>query len=321
MVNMPFGKWKNFEDCVQDFVAQGKDEESAKRICGALKARLETDGSHIYGLEGEVGPKQGNLIHGSAIHPIKTFHPEEWPGVRVYLEDELKKAASTLAGAPLLLDHTRPLDGHVLEACMHAMDGERAPEVEGAIRFQKAFGDVNPEDFGASQFQIYFLNSEKYPPDWGPPVEGTYRVCWGNLPSTAKEMDDSTYLRHAKQSLLGVEDSQKKLVERFVDKPNSRVPAVVRLQGATVKSYVYDISMLLTMKPKVVLRLRLDELISIVEEGIKSKGCFSGFFEQISNWSRIQQDFEYARNVFREGAKALDEVACWFADYQKRIIG
>jgi len=42
---MPFGKWENFDACVRDFVTQGKPEESAKRICGALKARLEKETS------------------------------------------------------------------------------------------------------------------------------------------------------------------------------------------------------------------------------------------------------------------------------------
>jgi len=114
---MPFGKWNRFEDCVRDFISQGKDEESARRICGALKARLEKeDAGRVFSLEGDIGHQRGNLIHGKAIHPIKTFHPEEWPTIRVYLEEELKKAAGSLVGAPLLLDHVHPLDGRVLDA-------------------------------------------------------------------------------------------------------------------------------------------------------------------------------------------------------------
>ena len=49
-------------------------------------------------------PKE-NLIKGKAIHPIKTFHPEEWPEVREYLEEELVKVASTFVGKPLVYDH------------------------------------------------------------------------------------------------------------------------------------------------------------------------------------------------------------------------
>jgi len=61
-------------------------------------------------------PEAHNLIHGKALHPIRTVHPEEWPEVREYLEEELRKSAPTLVGKPLVLDHHRPLQGEVLNA-------------------------------------------------------------------------------------------------------------------------------------------------------------------------------------------------------------
>lgn len=110
----PFGKWEDFEACVADFTRQGKDEESARKICGALQARL---GKGNFSWVGDIQPgDKHNLIRGKAIHPVKTLHPEEWPNVRVYLEDELRKAAHTLVGQPLLLDHIYPLSGKVLAA-------------------------------------------------------------------------------------------------------------------------------------------------------------------------------------------------------------
>lgn len=191
------------------------------------------------------------------------------------------------------------------------MDGEKSPNIEGAIQFQKAFGDIDPKDFGASQFQIYFINSEKYPHDWVSPVEGTYKIFWGDLPSIAKEMEDSMYLSYAKQFISDVEYSRKKIVERFVDKPNIRLPPVVRLLGASLKGYMYSVSVLLTSKPKIVLRSTLDKLLPIVEEGIGSKGYFSKFFGYVVNWSLVKRNYEYAREAFREGTKALDEIDCW----------
>jgi len=110
---MPFGKWKDFDDCVRDFISRGKDEESARRICGYLQARL---GRESHSWFGDIEASGRNLIKGEAIHPIKTYHPEEWPKVRVYLEEELERAAQTLKGAPLLLNHTHPLNGRVIEA-------------------------------------------------------------------------------------------------------------------------------------------------------------------------------------------------------------
>ena len=40
-VMKPFGKWKDFYDCVRDMDSRGYSEESAKRICGKLQAELE----------------------------------------------------------------------------------------------------------------------------------------------------------------------------------------------------------------------------------------------------------------------------------------
>jgi len=57
-----------------------------------------------------------NLIQGKALHPIRTVHPEEWPEMREYLEEELSKSAHTLVGKPLFLDHHRLLQGKVLSA-------------------------------------------------------------------------------------------------------------------------------------------------------------------------------------------------------------
>jgi len=61
-------------------------------------------------------PEAHNLIHGKALHPIRTVHPEEWPEVREYLEEELGQSAHTLVGKPLVLNHHRPLQGEVLNA-------------------------------------------------------------------------------------------------------------------------------------------------------------------------------------------------------------
>ncbi len=38
----PFGPWDSFDDCISDMMGkQGYDEETAKKVCGALKAKLE----------------------------------------------------------------------------------------------------------------------------------------------------------------------------------------------------------------------------------------------------------------------------------------
>jgi len=103
----PFGRWSSFDDCVRDLVEnEGKDEESARGVCGALQRRL---GRESFDWAGSVRPIGRNLIRGRALHPVQTVHPEEWPSVRIYLEGELEKGARTLAGKPLLLDHVMEL--------------------------------------------------------------------------------------------------------------------------------------------------------------------------------------------------------------------
>ncbi len=48
-------------------------------------------------------------IPGSAIHPCKTFHPNEWAKVRQYVEPYLERAAPTLTKARVTIDHSYPL--------------------------------------------------------------------------------------------------------------------------------------------------------------------------------------------------------------------
>lgn len=52
---------------------------------------------------------EGKKVHGAAIHPMATYHPYEWPKVRVYLDDYLERAAPSAVGKPFMLDHSRTL--------------------------------------------------------------------------------------------------------------------------------------------------------------------------------------------------------------------
>jgi len=75
------------------------------------------------------------FIRGKAIHPCRTYHPREWPEVRVYLEEELKASAPTLKGKPLILDHqtTLPAPNKVLEAAWEDGAVEYVAEVSKPI--------------------------------------------------------------------------------------------------------------------------------------------------------------------------------------------
>jgi hypothetical protein len=69
--------------------------------------------------------------------------------------------------------------------------------------------------------------------------------------------------------------------------------------------------MLLLTQPKTALRMKLDSIIPLVGEGIGSIGHISRFFEYVSNWPRIQESPELARDAFREGISAIEEISTW----------
>jgi hypothetical protein len=97
-----------------------------------------------------------------------------------------------------------------------------------------------------------------------------------------------------------------------VDKPDAGIPTLVRLLGTFLKGYMYSVLILLSDNPKDGLRLRLDEMIALVEKGVGSKGHISAYFDQISDWATIQQNSDKARMAFKEGMEALDEIGHWF---------
>jgi len=47
----------------------------------------------------------GVVVRGHAIHPVKTLHPETWQKVKVYTAKELERAARTLVGKPINVNH------------------------------------------------------------------------------------------------------------------------------------------------------------------------------------------------------------------------
>jgi hypothetical protein len=104
---------EEFERCIEEVMAGGKEKGSAFAICttsfeqaGKPIFEGDTPKRQLYYMFGEfTHPPDTNRVYGQALHPIKTYHPGEWPEVRVYLEEELKKSAETLTGKPFGVDH------------------------------------------------------------------------------------------------------------------------------------------------------------------------------------------------------------------------
>ena len=59
-MKMPFARWENFRECELEMIATGHDEESAKKICGAIQERAE---------KGE--------LHKSLLHPLQVLSKAE----------------------------------------------------------------------------------------------------------------------------------------------------------------------------------------------------------------------------------------------------
>jgi len=113
---LPFAGFEDFDACMahmtkpKDQGGGGYDEETARKVCGKLQAQSE--GKEGFRWLGDVTitdvPKK-NLVKFKALHPIKTYHPETWPSVREYLEDELIRSARTMKDKPLGSDHERQI--------------------------------------------------------------------------------------------------------------------------------------------------------------------------------------------------------------------
>ncbi len=61
---MPFAGFDTFDDCVQKFVNQGDDVETAKKKCGALQAKIEGSST---------------ILNVSSINNNMSFPPEKKP--------------------------------------------------------------------------------------------------------------------------------------------------------------------------------------------------------------------------------------------------
>lgn len=103
---MPFGDYESFDDCV----AANQDKDNPEGYCAALHKKItgkwpaESRFAESFEWTTDV-QKLGPLLRGTAIHPVKTYHPDEWPHLRVFLEEELEKSVDSLVGKPLFLDH------------------------------------------------------------------------------------------------------------------------------------------------------------------------------------------------------------------------
>jgi len=260
---MPIGPFPDFNACVAHMMKPkeegggGYDEETAKKVCGKLKAELEESFSWASDLE--VLKPYRHLIHGKAIHPVKTYHPCEWPQLRVYLEEELKKSAETLIGKPLFLDHVRPLNGSVLGA--HYEDGAleyiaRAEDEDAlrmirngqikhaSVQFEwKTLENVNGVAPRGITFQHLSLLKDMEPGDLASSVE-----IWESIAKELKEAQivTTTILRDGRSKDLTPPNPQKgsETEDKIKMEPPEEPPAELEETKKTIEALKAQIQVL-----------------------------------------------------------------------------
>ncbi len=106
----------DWQELYQSFIDQHGEDEGKSKFYAHCKAhnidytkpKPEAEAKEGFRWLGDVEiadvPKK-NLVKFKALHPVRTFHPEEWPNIREYLEEELVRSARTLTDKPLGVDH------------------------------------------------------------------------------------------------------------------------------------------------------------------------------------------------------------------------
>lgn len=102
---MPVGPWASFDACMADPKLRGRypDEAARRRVCGAVKARLEADAASE--ARSDAGRMAGRVTRGAGwaiVHDVVAAVTAPNAANQVKPWEELVAAAATLEGAPLV---------------------------------------------------------------------------------------------------------------------------------------------------------------------------------------------------------------------------
>jgi len=192
-----------------------------------------------------------------------------------------------------------------------ALEDDRTPKLEFALKFQEAIGQLSPKDAGVSQFQISFLSADRSPEDWSPPVRGTYRILYGTSVPAMERIPLQEYLERQWLYLEQVEKIRLELLRRFVDKPNSSIPMMVRLTGTYLKGILYALSSVLSKNPEETFSCTLEQLLSDVLGKVPDLSYARDFFGSVKDWTSVENDPIKAREAFAFGIGALKAIEKW----------
>lgn len=202
------------------------------------------------------------------------------------------------------------LDIHIYVPSSH-MRGGRQPRLENALRFQRAIGALDPTDYGVSSFQVFFIDAEHYPEDWSRPLKGTYEVLYGGPMDEASSREE--HLRRSRENLSSYPGYIATLIERFVDKPDARIPDFVRLAGVFLKGAVYSASVAIANDPEVVVEHSLWELLGVLVDGGVETQPAEEFFRKVREWNEMRGDPEWCREAFGLAIQGMQNISDWFS--------
>jgi len=197
----------------------------------------------------------------------------------------------------------------VVETGRVAMLGGRMPDLEPALALQAALGAIRPQDFGVSQIQLFLLDPGRYPPEWTPPVPGTFAVVQGALPPEFPLPDAGRVAAAARAFLSTLPGEADGFLARVCDKPDAALPGTVRAFGSLVKPAVHHAAVLLGGEPLAAWRGRLRDLLALVEPALRLEGALTGFYAEVGAWDEVRRDPARLRSLFRTGHGALHALA------------
>jgi hypothetical protein len=192
-----------------------------------------------------------------------------------------------------------------------AMQGPMTPKLSYCLEFQARFGDLDPEEFGVSQFQVYFLDPDNYPGNWTPPLPGTYEVLWGNYePVMVPSWDVLSGNAHS--FLQDIPRQLDNLMHRFIDKPNNQIAGLVRLLGVYLKPAAYETATLLGYDPVKIWTKPLPKILKIVEP-VLDDNSWSLFYQGLQPWQEVRTQPDLLRKLFGIGVSGLEHLVQLYA--------
>lgn len=237
-----------------------------------------------------------------------------------HLRQSLSASFGSLAKSVLLkgslhkgdfIPYFSDMDIHVFVAS-EAMLAPLVPRLSYSLAFQEHFGTLEPECYGVSQFQVYFIDAENYPQEWTPPLPGTYQTLLGSPPQLALPTKEQMQQRAA-DFLDDIPRQAGKLIGRFVDKPDRGVAPVVRLLATMLKPAAYQIAILCGQDPFRVWCRPLREILEVVEPRVGVRG-WSDFYNGVQDWPAVRCRGGQLRKLFTLGIQTLEQAYGWHSN-------